>query len=64
MTTTNNKQGGSRPGAGRKKRNGEAPKNTTVQVSEDVIKACREKHGSLAAALRYAAQHQQLNSKI
>lgn len=30
--------------------------NTTVQVEKDVIDKCREKHGSLANALRYAAK--------
>ncbi len=55
QTNTNKKQGGSRPGAGRKKRNGETPVNTTVQVDKAVILLCRHKHGSLAAALRFAA---------
>ena len=52
---TTNKQGGARTGAGRKKRNGETPTNTTVQVDKAVILLCRAKHGSLAAALRFAA---------
>lgn len=53
--------GGARPGAGRKSRKekGLPPvKVTTVEVEETVIKLCREKYGSLANALRWAANQQ------
>ena len=52
-------QGGKREGAGRKKKiltDGDKPKNTTVQVEPSVIKICREKYGSIANALRFAAK--------
>jgi ribosomal protein S8E len=53
-----NKQGGRRPGAGRKKKErvaGDEPKNTTVQIEPSIALACRIKYGSLANALRFAA---------
>ncbi|MFD2922006.1 hypothetical protein ACFS6H_19960 [Terrimonas rubra] len=46
--------------AGRKSREEqglEPVKNTTVQVEPSVIDKCREKYGSLANALRFAAAH-------
>lgn len=51
--------GGNR-NAGRKSRQElgmEAVVNTTVQVEKSIIDECREKHGSLANALRFAAKH-------
>lgn len=49
-------RGGFRPNSGRKKRVGTEPmRNTTVFVECSVIVKCREMHGSLANALRYAA---------
>lgn len=50
--------GGARKGAGAKSREerGLPPvKNTTVQVEPDVIAICRQRYGSIANALRYAA---------
>lgn len=52
-------RGGKREGAGRKSRKekGLLPVvNTTIQVESEVIVKCRTKHGSLANALRYAAE--------
>lgn len=54
------KNNGGNRNAGRKSRQsmGLPPvKNTTVQVEQTVIDNCRELHGSLAEALRYAAMH-------
>lgn len=49
-------RGGSRPNSGRKKRISTEPmRNTTVCVECSVIVQCRNMHGSLANALRYAA---------
>lgn len=54
MKTTH---GGKRPNAGRKKRTGDEPvRNTTIQVEGSVIDDCRQIHGTLANALRYAAK--------
>lgn len=53
------KAGGTRPNAGRKTREQmglEPVKIVTTRVEESVIKICKEKHGSLAAALRFAAK--------
>lgn len=53
------KRGGARKNAGRKSREQlglAAVKNTTIQVEEEVIDACRKKYGSLANALRAAAK--------
>lgn len=51
-------RGGAGRGQGRKSREElglEEVKNTTVQVEPSVIEACKQKHGSLANALRFAA---------
>ena len=51
--------GGARVGAGAKKKTwppGDEPKNTTVQVEPSIIKVCKDRHGSLANALRFAAK--------
>lgn len=53
-------RGGARKGAGRKSRKElglEPVKITTIEVEPSIIKLCREKHGSLANALRFAARH-------
>lgn len=53
------KSGPRAPGAGRKSREElglPAVKNTTVQVEPEVIDKCREKYGSIANALRWAAR--------
>ena len=59
MTTDKRrKNGGHRPGSGRKSREelGLPPVvTTTVAVEAMVIETCKKKHGSLANALRYAA---------
>jgi hypothetical protein len=57
--TDKRKENGGNANAGRKKKErveGDEPKNTTVQVEPSIIKACKEKHGSLANALRFAAK--------
>ena len=57
--TDRRKENGGNTNAGRKKKErvkGDEPRNTTVQVEPSVIKACQEKHGSLANALRFAAK--------
>lgn len=51
--------GGARTGSGPKPKvhtPGDEPKNTTVKVEPTIIKICREKHGSLSNALRFAAK--------
>ena len=57
--TDKRKENGGNTNAGRKEKvwvEGDKPKNTTVQVEPSVIKACKDKHGSLANALRFAAK--------
>lgn len=52
-------RGGSRPGSGRKtkKEKGLEPtKPVNFRVEVSVIEACKEKHGSLSNALRFAAK--------
>ena len=52
-------RGGVRPGSGRKKNSdlGKEPtKTVNTRVELSVIKACKEKHGSLSNALRFAAK--------
>lgn len=52
--------GGKRDGSGRKSREekGQPPVvATTVKVEKEVIVICREKYGSLAEALRFAAKN-------
>lgn len=59
-TEDKRKNNGGHKTAGRKSREElglEPVKNTTVQVEQSVIDACKKKHGSLANALRYAAAH-------
>lgn len=55
MKISTNK-GGKREGAGRKRLNGSNPKRTTVCLSPEILQKCKERHGSLANALRYAAE--------
>jgi len=53
------KNGGARPNSGPAKKEyqlGDEPRNTTLQVEPSVIKICREKYGSMANALRFAAK--------
>lgn len=53
------KHGGARPGAGRKKRETlglPAIIHTSVDVEREVVDKCRELHGSLANALRFASK--------
>ncbi len=52
-----NNGGNTNAGAKKKIRvKGDEPKNTTVQIEPSVIAICRQKHGSLANALRFAAK--------
>lgn len=56
MINVGKTRGGKREGAGRKIINGNNPKTTTVCLSPEILKKCKERHGSLANALRYAAE--------
>lgn len=52
-------RGGAGRGQGRKSREelGKEPTiNTTVRIEPSVVEACKEKHGSIANALRFAAK--------
>lgn len=53
------KQGGARPNSGRKSREElglEPVKIVTTKVEKSVVAACKQKFGSLAGALRFAAK--------
>ena len=54
------KHGGSRPNSGRKSRKEKGLEPTvtvTTSVEQSVIDRCKEKHGSLPNALRWAADN-------